>query len=446
MCRACRQGDRRSRETGVPGPRAAPLDTAQDPLRTRGRGGADRRHRRARHPVRSLRPSAARGPAAVCRLAGEPRAGRADLATGGAEGAVTAAEAGPALADGRLMHPAAPGASEPRVVLRLRRGSHPRRRQVPNAQCDRRVHARVPGDPGRSTAEVGRRDRRALRPVHASRGVPGHIRSDNGPEFIARAVQDWIAAVGARTAYIAPGSPWENGFCESFNDRLRDELLDGEIFYSLEEARVIIEGWRRHYNAARPHSSLGYRPPAPEAVVPSARPPAQPRPAPAGALTVADTPRMNQQSNRTTEVGQVRRRSHGGSRRIRPLVGAAATTHSVDCRPAGDGRPESPGAGRRHAPPSPNAVSPCRPPLRRTGNRGPDPRSDDPRSNRPQELGRSIPCGTRFDRAGPDRVRPSGAQTLVSTDRTKCGDAPRCGVLPKTPHRGLAAIFSAVRT
>ena len=67
------------------------------------------------------------------------------------------------------------------------------------------------------------------------RGVPGHVRSDNGPEFIAKAVQDWIAAVGAKTAYIAPGSPWENGYCESFNSKLRDELLNGEIFYSLKE-------------------------------------------------------------------------------------------------------------------------------------------------------------------------------------------------------------------
>ena len=145
---------------------------------------------------------------------------------------------------------------------------------------------------------VGRRLRStdvidALSDLFVLRGVPGHIRSDNGPEFIAKAVQEWIAAVGARAACIAPGSPWENGFCESFNARLRDELLDGEIFYSLEEARVIIEGWRRHYNAVRPHSSIGYRPPAPEAVLPSAHPPAQPRPAPAGALTMADTPRMN---------------------------------------------------------------------------------------------------------------------------------------------------------
>ena len=81
------------------------------------------------------------------------------------------------------------------------------------------------------------------------RGVPGHIRSDNGPEFVAKAVQEWIAAVGAKTAYIAPGSPWENGYIESFNARLRDELLDGEIFYSLQEAQIVIESWRRHYNA-----------------------------------------------------------------------------------------------------------------------------------------------------------------------------------------------------
>ena len=98
------------------------------------------------------------------------------------------------------------------------------------------------------------------------RGIPGHIRSDHGPEFIAKAVREWIAAVGARTAFIEPGSPWENGYCESFNSKLRDELLNGEIFYSLAEARTVIETWRRHYNTRRPHSSLGYRPPAPEVV------------------------------------------------------------------------------------------------------------------------------------------------------------------------------------
>ena len=89
-----------------------------------------------------------------------------------------------------------------------------------------------------------------------------------GAEFIATAVQLWLAQIGVKTLYIAPGSPWENGYNESFNGSLRDELLNGEIFYSLAEARVLVEAWRRHYNTVRPHSSLGYRPPAPEAATP----------------------------------------------------------------------------------------------------------------------------------------------------------------------------------
>ena len=88
------------------------------------------------------------------------------------------------------------------------------------------------------------------------RGIPAWIRSDNGPEFVAGAVRQWIAAVGARTAFIEPGSSWENGYIESFNARLRDELLNGEIFYTLREAQVLIDSWRRHYNAVRPHGSL----------------------------------------------------------------------------------------------------------------------------------------------------------------------------------------------
>jgi len=107
----------------------------------------------------------------------------------------------------------------------------------------------------------------ALSDLFILRGVPGHVRSDNGPEFIAKAVREWIAAVGAKTAFSEPGSPWENGYCESFNSKLRDELLNSEIFYSLAEAKVIIEAWRRYYNTKRPHSSLGYKPPAPEAIV-----------------------------------------------------------------------------------------------------------------------------------------------------------------------------------
>jgi transposase InsO family protein len=100
------------------------------------------------------------------------------------------------------------------------------------------------------------------------RGVPEHIRSDNGPEMTAKIVRQWLANVGAKTLYIAPGSPWENGYCESFNGKLRDELLNGEIFYSLKEARVVIGQWRHHYNTVRPHSSLRYRPPAPQTFAP----------------------------------------------------------------------------------------------------------------------------------------------------------------------------------
>jgi transposase InsO family protein len=127
------------------------------------------------------------------------------------------------------------------------------------------------------------------------RGVPGHVRSDNGPEFLARAVRDWIGAVGARTAYIAPGSPWENGFIESFNARLRDELLDGEVFYTLREAQIVIESWRRHYNAIRPHASLRYRAPAPEVFIPAlaAWAAAPPRPASPAMLPLASSPAPN---------------------------------------------------------------------------------------------------------------------------------------------------------
>ena len=94
-------------------------------------------------------------------------------------------------------------------------------------------------------------------------GVPENIRCDNGPEMIAKALRKWVAKVGPQMQYIAPGLPWENGYCESFNGRLRDECLKPEIFHSLKEAQVVIGPWRDHYNRVRPHSSLGYRPPAP---------------------------------------------------------------------------------------------------------------------------------------------------------------------------------------
>src|SRR5262249_44542025 len=135
------------------------------------------------------------------------------------------------------------------------------------------------GDPCRPQAQGDRCDRRSVRPFHPAgrshphpvqaidvidvlsdlfilQGVPTHIRSDNGPEFVAKAVQEWIAVVGAKTAYNERGSPWENGYIESFNARLRDELLNGEIFYTLREAQIVIESWRRHYKRASQHPSV----------------------------------------------------------------------------------------------------------------------------------------------------------------------------------------------
>jgi putative transposase len=106
-----------------------------------------------------------------------------------------------------------------------------------------------------------------LTDLFIKRGVPVHIRSDNGSEFIAKRVRDWLTRLQVRPLYIEPGSPWENGYIESFNGKMRDELLNGEIFYSLKESQVLIEMWSKHYNTIRPHSSLGYRPPVPAAVL-----------------------------------------------------------------------------------------------------------------------------------------------------------------------------------
>jgi putative transposase len=121
-----------------------------------------------------------------------------------------------------------------------------------------------------------------LSDLFIARGTPAHVRSDQGPEFVAEAVKGWIAGVGAATAFIEKASPWENGYVESFNGKLRDELLKAEVFNTLREAQVLIEQWRRHYNTARPHSALGYRPPAPEVVMPLLPVPL-PQPGPAGA-------------------------------------------------------------------------------------------------------------------------------------------------------------------
>ena len=104
-----------------------------------------------------------------------------------------------------------------------------------------------------------------LTELFCSHGVPVHLRSDNGPEFIANALREWLDHLDVKPLFIEPGSPWENGYVESFNGKMRDELLNREIFYTLQEAQILIAGWRKEYNHFRPHSSLGYRPPAPQA-------------------------------------------------------------------------------------------------------------------------------------------------------------------------------------
>ena len=102
-----------------------------------------------------------------------------------------------------------------------------------------------------------------LAELSVQRGPPRFIRSDNGPEFTAEVVREWLDRLGVGTLFIEPGSPWENGYIESFNGKMRDELLNGEIFFTLLEAQTLVEAWRQEYNERRPHSSLGYRPPAP---------------------------------------------------------------------------------------------------------------------------------------------------------------------------------------
>src|SRR5215470_823977 len=225
----------------------------------------------------------------------------------------------PSAAPVRRSDSTARRSAKSRVVVRMRNGSRPISSSWLGNTAATAI-ARSPGDFVEDRTHDGRRYRmlnvldeftheclairiaRKLKAIDVidllsdlfiMRGIPDHIRSDNGPEFAAEAVQEWIMAVGAKTAYIERGSPWENGYIESFNARLRDELLNGEIFYSLREAQIVIESWRRHYNTIRPHQSLDYKPPAPEVFVPAlaAWPAALRRPAPPAML--APRPTLN---------------------------------------------------------------------------------------------------------------------------------------------------------
>ena len=143
----------------------------------------------------------------------------------------------------RIVHPAAAGATQPCLVLRLRPDrTHDGKAFRMLCIIDEFTRECLMIRVARKLKAIDIID--ALCELFVSRGVPAHIRSDNGPESVAQALRDWIATVGAKTAYIEPGSPWENGYCESFNGKLRDELLNGEIFYTLKEAQIVIEYWR----------------------------------------------------------------------------------------------------------------------------------------------------------------------------------------------------------
>jgi len=177
----------------------------------------------------------------------DPQACGTDLAARRAESALTATEAGPVVAERWLVHPTQDAAQESCLVLRLREHT----RQCLAIKVARRTRAH-------DVLEV-------LADLFVRHGPPEHLRSDNGTEFTAKLVRRWLARVGVQTLFIQPGSPWENGYVESFNGKLRDEFLNGEI----DEAVVLVEQWRRLYNTVRPHRAFGGRPPAPETIKPS---------------------------------------------------------------------------------------------------------------------------------------------------------------------------------
>ena len=190
-------------------------------------------------------------------LGGEAQAGGADLEAGGAEGAGAAAEARSAVARRRIVHPAQAAVSGPRLVVRLRGLEDARR------ACALKLLTVLDEHTKECLAIVVARKIRShdvlevLADLFVRHGPPEYLRSDNGPEFTAKLVRRWLGRVGVEMLFIEPGSPWENGYNESFNGKLRDELLNGEIFYSLAEAAVLVEQWRREYNTVRPHSACG---------------------------------------------------------------------------------------------------------------------------------------------------------------------------------------------
>ena len=207
------------------------------------------------------------GVVAECGVAGGEGSSAADLATRRAEGAAEAAGARTVVARGWFVCAVATRASESCVELDFVKAmTHDGRALRVLVVIDEYTRECLALRVARRLGSLQVIE--TLADVMLVRGIPEHIRSDNGPEFIAEELRKWLGKVGTKTLYIEPGSPWENGYCESFNGKLRDEFLNGEIFYSLKEAQILTERWRVEYNTERPHSALGYRPPAPQAILP----------------------------------------------------------------------------------------------------------------------------------------------------------------------------------
>src|SRR3954452_24513541 len=246
--RACSPGTGCIRASRLRGARPASLDAAQGPEWSRRRGAAHRRHRRACSAVRTLRH---RKIAELLRRAGwlvnDKRVERIWRREGLKVPRKQPKRGRLWLTDGSCIRLRPEHRNHVWSYDFVEDRTHDKRRFRMLNVVDEFTHECLAIRVARKLKAIDVID--VLWDLFILRGEPCHIRSDNGPEFVAKAVQEWISGVGAKTAYIAPGSPWENGYVESFNARLRDELLNGEIFYTLREAQIVIESWRRHYNA-----------------------------------------------------------------------------------------------------------------------------------------------------------------------------------------------------
>ena len=250
----------------MPGDWAGPLDPALSADHDGRRGCPDPDCGNAGVRVRTLWLSAHLGSSRSGGLESEPEEGGADLAARRTPGTPETTKAGPAVASGRFLSETMAMLAQPCLGYDfVEDRTHNDRKFRMLTVIDEFSRECLAIEVARRLTSDDVLD--VLTRLMTDRGPPDHIRSDQGVEFAASPVRRWLSALGVKTAFIEKASPWENGYNESFNGKLRDELLNGEIFYTLVEAKILIERWRRHYNQVRPHSALGYRPPAPAAIV-----------------------------------------------------------------------------------------------------------------------------------------------------------------------------------